>query len=372
MPTIRDVAKLAGVSVATVSRVLNNSSKVSEQARAAVLKAQRELDFHLNANARTLARKDSEIIGVTVSDMSDPYFGCMVRACENAAHKIGCSLLVCQGFHEAEREIVAIENLLSHHCRGMIVHALTISDEKLSAYMRRVPSMVLINRAIKGFADRCVNIDNEKGEYLAVSQLIAAGHSAIAYVGSRHNIDDAKQRLSGFRKAMVEHNLPIHQRLMVADEPSLEGGIRAARELFSRQVPFTAVAVYNDTMAAGLMSVFQEKGIAIPQDVSVVGFDDIMLARCLNPPLSTITNPVNEMGEAAVRLSSSLYHKDHQAAAIPDFEVRFVQRRSISQPNPIPWTERFKSKSSHKGAQDKESKVLAAFRRAKEEAAHGH
>lgn len=360
MPTIRDVAKLAGVSVATVSRVLNSSSKVSEQARTAVLKAQRELDFHLNANARTLARKDSEIIGVTVSDVSDPYFGCMVRACENAAHALGCSLLVCQGLHEAEREIAAIENLLSHHCRGMIVHALTISDEKLCDYMRRVPSMVLINRQIDAFAERCVNIDNEKGEFLAVNQLINCGHRAIAYVGSSHSIADAKQRLAGYRKALQAHQLPLSPALMVADEPSLEGGIRAARELLSRGIYFSAVAVYNDTMAAGLMAVLLEKGIAVPQDVSVVGFDDLMLARCLNPPLSTITNPVEEMGEAAVRLASSLYHHDHQAAALPNFEVRFVQRRSIVAPSATRWLDRQNSLTPLDG----ESKATAAFRRA--------
>ena len=136
MATIRDVAKLAGVSVATVSRVLNGSSKVSQQSREAVLKAQHELDFHLNASARTLARKDSEIIGVTVSDLSDPYFGCMVKACENAARRLSCSLIVCQGFHEEQREIVAIDTLLTHHCRGLIVHALTIPDDHMADYLR--------------------------------------------------------------------------------------------------------------------------------------------------------------------------------------------------------------------------------------------
>ena len=370
MATIRDVAKLANVSVATVSRVLNGSSKVSAQAREAVLKAQRELDFHLNANARTLARKDSEIIGVTVSDLSDPYFGSMVRACENAAHKLGCSLLVCQGLHEEQREIVAIENLLSHHCRGMIVHALTVPDERLSDYMRRVPSMVLINREIPGFEDRCVNIDNEHGEYLAVSQLIAAGHRDIAYVGSRHSILDAKERLAGYQRALKSHNLPLKPSLVVADEPLLDGGVRAAKELISRGVSFTAVAVYNDTMAAGLISVLNEMGISVPDDVSVVGFDDIMLARCLNPPLSTITNPVEEMGEAAVRLSSSLYHKDRQAAALPEFEVRFVSRKSIAPPPAKRWTDQLKERSSGK-AGSHESKVSAAFRRAQLEAKQG-
>ncbi len=364
MATIRDVAKLAGVSVATVSRVLNGSSKVSQQSREAVLKAQHELDFHLNASARTLARKDSEIIGVTVSDLSDPYFGCMVKACENAARRLSCSLIVCQGFHEEQREIVAIDTLLTHHCRGLIVHALTIPDDHMADYLRRVPSMVLINREVPGFEDRCVNIDNEKGEYLAVCQLIAAGHRHIAYIGSRHSILDAKERLTGYRRAMQEHGLSCPPQLMVADEPSLEGGIRAARELLARGVYFSAVAVYNDTMAAGSMSVFNSRGLQIPADISMVGFDDLLLARCLNPQLSTITNPVEEMGEAAVQLSNSLYLKQPAPYTLPNFDVRFVPRATIAAPAAQPWTDKLSPRPQKAAG---ESRAAAAFRRAQQE-----
>lgn len=340
MATIRDVAKHARVSVATVSRVLNGSPKVSAQARAAVLAAQKELDFHLNANARTLARRDSEIIGVTVSDLSDPYFGSLVRACESEARRLGCTLLVCQGLHETERERLAIENLLSHHCRCLIVHALTLSDAELSDYLKRVPSMVLINRIIKGYEKRCVNVDNEKGEYLAVCRLLEQGHKRIAYVGSAHNILDAKQRLSGYKKALKAHGISFDKKLVTADEPLLEGGIRAARELLSRQIEFTAAAIYNDTMAAGFMSVLHQHGIEVPQDVSVVGFDDLLLARCLYPPLSTISNPVEQMGAAAVRLSNALYHHEDTTALLPDLEVGFVERETIARPSPEPWHQR--------------------------------
>lgn len=337
MATIRDVAKLANVSVATVSRVLNGSPKVSAQARAAVLTAQKELDFHLNANARTLARRDSEIIGITVSDVSDPYFGSMVRACEDEARKLGCTLLVCQGFHEAEREITAIENLLSHRCRCFIVHALTMSDAALGEYLRRVPSMVLINRIVKGFENRCVNIDNEKGEYMAVEHLLSRGHRKIAYVGSSHNILDSKQRLSGYKKALRAHGISFDKKLYAAGEPLLEGGIRAAHDLLERGVDFTAAAIYNDTMAAGFISVLHQHGITVPDDVSVVGFDDILLARCLIPPLSTVVNPVEKMGAAAVRLSNALHQKMIEEAVLPDFTVSFVERSTVAPPAATSW-----------------------------------
>ncbi len=342
MATIRDVAKLANVSVATVSRVLNGSPKVSAQARAAVLSAQKELDFHLNASARTLARRDSEIIGITVSDVSDPYFGAMVRACEDEARKLGCTLLVCQGFHEEKREITAIENLLTHRCRCFIIHALAMSDETLSDYLRRVPSMVLINRVIKGFENRCVNIDNEKGEYMAVEHLLSCGHRQIAYVGSSHNIFDSRQRLAGYKKALRAHGIAFDKKLYTVDEPMLEGGISAAVELLTRGVDFTAAAIYNDTMAAGFISVLHQHGISVPDDVSVVGFDDILLARCLIPPLSTVVNPVEKMGAAAVRLSNALHQKAFEDAELPDFTVRFIERSTVAPPAASSWRHKLK------------------------------
>ena len=147
--TIRDVAKRADVSVATVSRVLNGSAKVSEEAKNAVLKAQKELGLYFNANARTLARKDSATIGVLVSDISDPYFASMIKSCDITANELGNSLLITQGFYDAKREQEALDNLLSHQCSGIIIHVLGISDEVLSDYMKRFPYIVLINRLLK-------------------------------------------------------------------------------------------------------------------------------------------------------------------------------------------------------------------------------
>lgn len=350
MSTIRDVARLANVSVATVSRVLNGSQKVSQQSRDAVLRAQAELGFSLNVNARTLARQDSEIIGVTVSDLSDPYFGSMVKACENAAQQIGCTLLVCQGFHDAHREIQAIETLLSHRCRGMIVHALNVSDEQLIDYMQRCPTMVLVNRQLKvpGHPDierRCLNVDNTYGEYLVVSKLIEAGHRRIAYAGSCHDIDDAYERLDGYKKALQEHGIPFDSKLVTSDQPSMEGGMMTAQALLPliadcipelqagnikpEELPFSAVAVYNDTMAVGLMSVLSTAGLRIPEDISVTGFDDSILARCYNPPLSTVINPVEEMAEYAVHLADALYKKEADSLARPELNLEFIDRMSV-------------------------------------------
>lgn len=174
--TIRDVAKRANVSVATVSRVLNGTAKVSDSAKDAVLKAQKELGFYLNANARTLAKKDSETIGILVSDISDAYFGSMIKSCDVVANSLGKSLLITQGFYDPVREKNAIDSLLSHQCSGLIIHAMAIDDAVLSDYMSRFHEIVLVNRILKGYEDRCVNIDNKGAMYKEIEYLIKNGH----------------------------------------------------------------------------------------------------------------------------------------------------------------------------------------------------
>lgn len=329
MATIKDVAKRAHVSVATVSRVLNGSAKVSEQTRKAVLAAQQELSFYLNANAKALAQQDSHIIGATVPDMADPYFGTMIRACERAAQPLGCTLMAIQGFHDAKREEQAIVSLISHQCRGLIIHALSMKEEVLADYMERIPYLVVINRTIKGFEGRCINIDNVKGEYLAVKELIAQGHRKIAYIGSSHKIPDSAERLQGYKRALQEAGIKFDPNLMVAYEPYLEGGTQAALDLLKRKVKFTAVACYNDFMAAGAMSVLSEAGFKIPDDISVAGFDDLFLASCLIPKLTTVHHPVEEMARGAVLLSSALYAHE-EPEPLPEFEVSLVKRKSVS------------------------------------------
>lgn len=328
MPTIRDVAKLANVSVATVSRVLNGTAKVSDAARKAVLDAQQSLGFYLNANAKALAQKDSETVGVLVSDLSDPYFGVMVKACEEVAHRKDKILMVAQGFHEEEREIRAINNLVSHQCSGLIIHALAISDEQLAGYMRNFRYMVLINRILPGFEERCVNINNFEGMKTAASYLISQGHHKIAYVSSSHRILDADERFKGYVSALEESGYSFDPKLLLKEPPSLEGGAAAAEKLLALRDRFTGVCCYNDAMAAGIMAKFTEAGIKIPEEKSIIGFDNLYMSSCLTPPLTTVTNPVFTMGQSAIQLSLSLYSGKNDFT-LPVFATDLIKRKSV-------------------------------------------
>lgn len=331
MITIRDVAKKAQVSVATVSRVLNGSPKVSDRSKEAVLKAQKELGFYLNANARALAQRDSHTIGVVVSDVADPYFGNLVRYCEDVVHNVGYNLLVSQGYHNAQRERQAIDDLLSYQCRGMVVHALALSDLELKNYMEKVPYMVLVNRVLPGFEQRCITCDNYTGERLAVDELIRQGHTKIAYIGSCHKILDSRERRNGYLDSLKAHNLKTERRMMTSGEPSLEGGAQAAIKLLEHCVPgrdFTAIACYSDVMAAGVMGVLYQNQLRIPDDISITGFDNLYLSRCVIPQLTTVDNPVSTMGQEAVKRSIAIY----EGKDIPEqhtIEVKLVVRDSI-------------------------------------------
>lgn len=338
MITIREVAKKAQVSVATVSRVLNGSPKVSPKAREAVLSAQKELGFYLNANARALAQRDSHTIGVVVSDVSDPYFGNVIRSCEDVVHTVGYNLLVGQGYHNMQRERRAIDDLLTYQCRGLVVHALSLSDQELRNYMERIPYMVLINRVLPGFEQRCLTCDNYTGERLAVDELIRQGHTKIAFVGSSHKILDSKERRNGYLDSLKSHNIKHERKLMVSGDPSLEGGADAAIKLLRHCTPgedFTAIACYSDVMAAGVMGVLYQNKIKIPDDISITGFDNLYLSRCLIPQLTTVDNPVSTMAQEAVQRSIALY----EGKGIPEqhmLEVKLIVRDSIKPLAPHP------------------------------------
>eukprot|EP01084_Bolivina_argentea_P145992 255761_1 len=167
MATIKDVARLAGVSVATVSRVINNSPKASEASRLAVHSAMESLSYHPNANARALAQQTTETVGLVVGDVSDPFFGAMVKAVEQVAYHTGNFLLIGNGYHNEQKERQAIEQLIRHRCAALVVHAKMIPDADLASLMKQMPGMVLINRILPGFENRCIALDDRYGAWLA-------------------------------------------------------------------------------------------------------------------------------------------------------------------------------------------------------------
>lgn len=306
MATIKDVALLSGVSVATVSRVINNSPKASQESREAVFKAMAELQYHPNANARALANQATQTLGLIVADVSDPFFGAMVKAAEQVAQATGHLLLVGNGYHDAKKEKIMIEQLIRQRCSGLIVHAKMLPDDDLRLFMSQVPSMVLVNRILPSFEARCISLDDRYGSWLATRHLILEGHRKIGFLCSNHDISDSHDRLQGYIDALVEHEIPVDERLITRAEPDERGGEDAMAELLGRTRDITGVICYNDSMAAGALSVLNDNAISVPNDISLIGFDDVLIARYLHPKLTTVRYPVTAMATQAAQLALAL------------------------------------------------------------------
>lgn len=332
MATIKDVARMAGVSVATVSRVINNSPKASETSRQAVLTAMESLNYHPNANARALAQQSTDTVGLVVGDVSDPFFGAMVKAVEQVAYHTGNFLLIGNGYHNEQKERQAIEQLIRHRCAALVVHAKKLSDDELVHLMKQIPGMVIVNRIIPGYEQRCVALDDRYGAWLATRHLIQQGHTRIGYLCSNHAISDAEDRLQGYYDALRENDLPCNDRLVTYAEPDERGGEHAMTELLGRGRNFTAVACYNDSMAAGAMGVLNDNGIDVPGDISLIGFDDILISRYVRPRLTTVRYPIVTMATQAAELALSLADKRQPPEITHVFSPTLVRRHSVTPP----------------------------------------
>ncbi|KAB2825106.1 substrate-binding domain-containing protein [Aliivibrio finisterrensis] len=328
MATIKDVAKEAGVSIATTSRVINNAPHTSEKAIVAVKKAMETLGYRPNSNARALVSKTSNTIGVLVNDVSAPFFGSMVKAIDTVANEQGKQVLIGNGYHDATKEKNAIDLLINSRCESLVVHSKGLSNDVLIKLADEVPGMVLINRFIPEISSRCIALDNYKGSYLATEHLIRQGHQHIGYICSSHEIDDAYDRKAGYLQALEDNDIKIKEEYIEYGEPDEEGGEQAVINLIAKNTPITAIATYNDYMAAGCMALLQENGIRIPEDMSVIGFDDGHIARYIYPRLTTIRYPIQIMANQAVNLSLKLASRDTEEQTEHKLFIPILVRRS--------------------------------------------
>ncbi|OOF44429.1 DNA-binding transcriptional regulator GalS [Rodentibacter rarus] len=333
MSTIHDVAELAKVSVATVSRVLNNHPSVSTKARLAVQEAIAQLNYQPNANAQALAVQNTDTIGVVVTDVTDAFFAILVKAVDKVAEKHNKTILIGIGYHHAEKEREAINTLLRKRCSCLVVHSKALSDKELSDYLDNVKGMVIINRVIKGYENRCVSLDNQKGTYIATEMLIRHGHKKIAYIGSNHAIFDEIERRSGYLEALKAHHYPIVEHAITHNSPDFEGGEQAMIDLLSYNKDLTAVVAYNDSMAAGAISVLNENNIKVPSHFSIIGFDDMPIARYLIPKLTTIRYPIDLMATYAANLALSLVEPKIETPPVIQFNPTLVRRFSVESIN---------------------------------------
>ncbi len=306
MVTIKDVARVAGVSTATVSRVVHDGGQVGDACRARVKKVIEELGYRPNTNARALVSKTSDTIGVVTPKLSMTFFGCLAAGVENAAHNNGYKLLMSNSHYETKSELEAIRSLQEHSCNAIILHS-EYSDEKtLLKLADDIPGLVFINRFIPELAHRCVWLDNVSGARHITRYLIDKGHRDIAVISSVYQNNDPQSRLEGIQQVLREHDLALPSGRIIESTANLRGGEEAARQLMDRGETFSAVVAYNDLMAVGAMNAFQDAGLRVPEDVSVVGFDDLYISRACRPHLTTMSYPIEDMALYAAELAIKL------------------------------------------------------------------
>ena len=332
MPTIKDVARLSGVSVASVSRVLNNGPKVSKKTIEKVLKVMKDLNYTPNANARALVTQKSTTLGVVIPDLIDPFFASLANGVEQVARQKNMQLLLSTGLVTAESEMQAINLLIERRCDVMVVHSKKLSDEVLIELANKVSGLVLIDRYIKDIAHRCVWLDNLEGGKIAARHLLTLNHKNFACISSKHQIDDPLLRLQGFQSELQSAGIDIDTNLIEYGEPTLQGGEMATQKLLASGKRFSALFAYNDAMAIGAISTLEDNGLKVPSDIAVLGFDDVLLSRYSRPKLSTLNYPIEEMAMQAANIGLELSAKQVEIDKCKNYKhiPRLVKRESTT------------------------------------------
>jgi LacI family transcriptional regulator len=330
MATIKDVARLAGVSIATVSRVVNNGPKVSTKTKANVQKIMKELGYTPNANARALVTQKSTTIGVVIPELSDPFFASLASGVDIIARQHNMQLLLSTGLVSAESEKQAISLLVERRCDVIVVHSKKLSDNELVALTEKISGLVLIDRYIEKIAHRCVWLDNYEGGKIAARHLLALKHKSFASISSKYLIEDPKLRLLGFENELENSNYSIDSQLIEYGEPTLQGGEIATQNLLASGKKFSALFVYNDAMAIGAISTLEDNGYRVPADISVIGFDDVLLSRYSRPKLTTLNYPIETMAKQAACLALKLSNTVSQQSSNEQLKhlPRLVKRES--------------------------------------------
>ena len=322
--TIHDIAQAAGVSPSTVSRVLTGSTPVAPAKREAVLDAVKRLNYQPNAFARGRAKGQSHSIGVLTQEINREFYGDILMGIEQALRGTDYHPVFASGSVLAEG--AQAQALVSRNrVDAVIVVGGRMLEEELQALAERVP-VVVLGRSVRGLESRCMQVDNFEGSYTATRYLIGLGHERIAHItgipGHRHTVE----RIEGYRRALADAGLPQDPDLVVNGVYEEASGYRAAEQLLDTGVEFTAIFAAADLMAMGARLALHRRGLAVPEAVSLVGFDDHRLAEYMIPPLTTVRQPRSEMGAAAVEAVLSVLCGE--TLSLPSFRVELIIRDS--------------------------------------------
>lgn len=327
MATIRDVAKAAGTSITTVSRVINNSGYVSKATRENVNKAIKEMDYRPNALARGLVTDITRSIGLILPDITNPYFAEIAKSIETVASKYNYNIFLCNTNWDVKREKMYLDDLTQKRVDG-IIYAIFRNNEKLINKLENMRTPFVVLEKVNYENIKTVDIDNVYAGKLATSFLVNKGNKKIAFIGGPQDVNVSSDRRQGYLKCLENNNLEVDTDRIAYNEFNIKGGYEAMKEIAGRDVEIDSVFVAGDLMAIGAINFLVQSGIRVPEDVSVIGFDNIELAAIIEPTLTTVKLPIENIAEAAMKKIIEMIYKKDQHVGDVKIDLEVIERNS--------------------------------------------
>lgn len=304
MSSLNDVAKKAGVSIATVSRVINKGTNVNEETRARVLKAIKELKYQPSRVAKRLRSKSvsSNLIGVLIPDIQNPFYVDVLRGIEDVTYENNYALIMCNFNQDENKEKMYLDILQSEAIDGLIAAPAHEKDAKIIKLVKEGLPIVCVDRGLEDVDVDVVLVNNREGAYKAVDYLAKNGYKRIAYISGMPQIPSSQRREQGYRDALLENGLDYNKEYVRYGDSKHESGVKLCEELLSLPEPPDAIFTGNNLITLGALQTIHTRGLNIPNDVAVVGFDDMYWSISLNPPLTAVFQPAYEIGRRAGEL----------------------------------------------------------------------
>ncbi|GLS90805.1 LacI family transcriptional regulator [Psychromonas marina] len=329
MPTITDVCKLAGVSKATVSRVINGTGQVKESTRKVVFDAMETLQYRPNSLAQALANNKSNSIGLILSTFDGNYFGSLLREATNVAHDAGMQLIVTDGRNDTKLEIEAVNSLVDRRCDVIILYSRSLSEQDFADLKARISvPIVVINRCLKDQYSNAVCFDQQFATQLAMNHLLQKGHRDIACISLSLQSQTGQLRQQAYQQTLIEAGIEINPALLVEGDSQLGTGYQCCQKLIESGSPFSAIFACNDDMAIGAIKALHDAGIKVPEQCAVIGIDNEPLGQYIEPQLSSVELPIKAITHAAMQMALALAKGEATSTGTQEFRGKLVVRAS--------------------------------------------
>ncbi|ELF5324404.1 substrate-binding domain-containing protein [Vibrio cholerae] len=330
MATMKDIARLAGVSTSTVSHVINKSRFVSDEIAERVNNAAQQLNYAPSALARSLKMNRTKTIGMLVTTSTNPFFGEVVKGVERSCYHQGYNLILCNTEGDNQRMKASINTLLQKRVDGLLLMCSTLEGERLDVFDRYpdIPIVVMDWGPIL-FASDKIQDNSLQGGYMAAKHLIECGHKEIGCITGPLIRHQAQMRYEGYKRALAEAGIAMNPDWIVESDFECEGGYQAFEKLYQRGKLPSALFVSNDMMAMGVIQAASQRGLRVPDDLSLIGYDDVHIAKFMTPALTTIHQPKYRLGKAAIDTLLYRLENPDTTAQVVQLEPTLVVRNSV-------------------------------------------